>query len=266
LAAKKRASSPSATNVVAAARGKGAPSRGRAAWEGFKSLAGAVAIFLFIRTFFVEAFRIPSGSMIPTLLVGDWLFVNKLFYGPHIPFTSINLPGYADPARGDVVVFVSPYQADEAAIGNDATPVLVKRLVAVAGDTIYMRDALFHVNGIAQRQGYAAAANPRSDGNVPTDRHDWQHKFEIKGSRFGAPPEHPTLDNWGPMVVPAGHLFMLGDNRYNSKDARFWGFVPRGNVRGRPIFVYYSWNADDSDRPLPFLTDIRWSRLGTIIR
>ena len=266
MAAKKRASSPSATNVVATARGKGGASKGRAAWEGFKSLAGAVAIFLFIRTVFVEAFRIPSGSMIPTLLVGDWLFVNKLVYGPHIPFTSINLPGYSDPARGEVVVFISPYQADEAAIGNDPTPVLVKRLVAVAGDTIYMRDALFHVNGIAQRQGYAASANPRSDGNIPTDRHDWQHKFEIKGSRFGAPPDHPTLDNWGPMVVPPGHLFMLGDNRYNSKDARFWGFVPRQNVRGRPIFVYYSWNADDSDRPLPFLTDIRWSRIGTVIR
>jgi len=267
LAAKKRASSPSATNVVAAARGKGAgPSRGRALWEGFKSLAGAVAIFLVIRTLFIEAYRIPSGSMIPTLLVGDWLFVNKLVYGPHIPFTSISLPGYAEPARGDVVVFISPYQADEAAKGDDPTPTLVKRLVAVAGDTIYMRDALFHVNGLAQRQGYAAASNPRGEGDTPDERFAWQNKFAAKGSRFGSPPEHPTLDNWGPMVVPRGHLFMLGDNRYNSKDARFWGFVPRLNVRGRPLFVYYSWNADESDRPLPFLTDIRWKRIGTIIR
>ena len=115
MAAKKRSSSAtkeSPTNVVAAARGKGGVSRGKALWEGFKSLAGAVAIFLFIRTFFIEAYRIPSGSMIPTLLVGDWLFVNKLRFGPHVPFTSMSLPGYADPKRGDVVVFESPYQAE----------------------------------------------------------------------------------------------------------------------------------------------------------
>ena len=84
-------------------------------WESFKSLAGTIAIFLVLRTFFVEAYRIPSGSMIPTLLVGDWLFVNKLVYGPHVPFTHVNLPGYADPNRGDVVVFESPYQADRGA-------------------------------------------------------------------------------------------------------------------------------------------------------
>ena len=87
-----------------------------------------------------------------------------------------------------------------------------------------------------------------------------------RGSRFGEPPATPTLDDWGPLVVPANHLFMLGDNRYDSKDGRYWGFVPRENVRGRPVFVYYSYSADDSDRALPFITDIRWGRIGTIIR
>ncbi|OLD43685.1 MAG: signal peptidase I, partial [Gemmatimonadetes bacterium 13_1_40CM_2_60_3] len=87
-----------------------------------------------------------------------------------------------------------------------------------------------------------------------------------KASRFGPAPAQPTHDNWGPLVVPPGKLFMMGDSRYNSKDSRYWGFVPRENVRGKPLFVYYSYNADDSDRPLPMLTDIRWSRIGHWIR
>ena len=92
-------------NVVAAARRgkKGSPISGRRLWDNIKSLVGTIAIFLVLRAFFVEAYRIPSGSMIPTLLIGDWLFVNKLVYGPHVPFTGFNLPGYAEPARGDVV-------------------------------------------------------------------------------------------------------------------------------------------------------------------
>ena len=125
---------------VARARGKGGGGfSAKRAWENFKSIAGTIAIFLLLRTFLVEAYRIPSGSMIPSLLIGDWLFVNKLRYGPHLPFTSINLPGYAQPQRGEVVVFESPYQADEAERGEDPTPTLVKRLVGMPGDTIYMR-------------------------------------------------------------------------------------------------------------------------------
>ena len=235
-------------------------------WDNVKSIGGAIVIFLVIRTFFVEAFRIPSGSMIPTLLIGDWLFVNKLVYGPHIPFTDINLPGYADPKRGEVVVFVSPPQRDEAAMGNDSTPTLVKRLVGMPGDTLYMRDGLLHVNGMAQRQGYAAANNPVGNPNEISPLFDWQHQIALKNTRFGSAPTQPTHDHWGPLLIPAGHFFMMGDNRYNSKDSRYWGVVPRENVRGRPMFVYYSWNADDSDRPLPFITDIRWSRIGTRIR
>ncbi len=269
MASKKPASERSRDrSSVAALRGGKTTARspgggGVSAWENIKAVLVTVAIFLAIRTFLIEAYRIPSGSMIPTLLVGDWLFVNKLAYGPHVPFTNINLPGYDEPARGDVVVFVSPNQVDQP---EDPTPTLVKRLVAVAGDTIWMRAGLLYVNGMPQRQGFGAQQNPRGDGGFSHPLFQWQHQFEIRGTAAGDPPASPTLDDWGPLLVPAGHLFMLGDNRYDSKDGRYWGMVPRENVRGRPVFVYYSYRADDSDRPLPFLTDIRWGRIGDVIR
>src|SRR5689334_17842257 len=140
---RKNAPPKKSTSVAQARAGSGkkpAGKTGRALWENIKSLAGAVVIYLVIRTLFVEAFRIPSGSMIPTLLVGDWLFVNKLAYGPHVPFTSASLPGYAEPKRNDVVVFESPVQPDEI----EQQPTLVKRLVAVPGDTILMRKAVLY--------------------------------------------------------------------------------------------------------------------------
>ncbi|HMI48201.1 MAG TPA: signal peptidase I [Gemmatimonadaceae bacterium] len=241
--------------------------RSHSARENLKSIVGALAIFLVLRVFLVEAYRIPSGSMIPTLLVGDWLFVNKAIYGAHIPFTNGSLPAFSEPRRGDVVVFVSPYQADEAARGNDPTPTLVKRLIGVPGDTVHMRDGVLYLNGIAQRQNYGASdASSVDAGNQTSPLFDWQNQATLRTSRFGPAPAQPTLDNWGPLVVPERHFFMMGDSRYNSKDSRYWGFVPRENVRGKPLFIYYSYNADDSDRPLPFLTDIRFSRIGHWIR
>jgi signal peptidase I len=263
VAAKRRSPAPSPSGArtggaVAAAKGKtrgtSSPSAMHGTWELLKSLAGAVAIFLVFRTFLVEAYRIPSGSMIPTLLVGDWLFVNKLAYGPHIPFTDVNLPGYDEPERGEVIVFVSPFQADELRIGNDPTPTLVKRLVGVPGDTIHMRGGMLHVNGVEQPQLPTAARNPVGDGSAVDPLFDWQKPFGLRASRFGAAPVQPTHDDWGPLVVPAERYFMLGDNRYGSKDSRYWGFVPRDNVRGRPLFIYFS-----IDWPQK---DIRWSRIG----
>ena len=262
-------------NVVAQARGSKVPrasgASGRAAWETFKSILGAIVIYLVIRTLFVEAYRIPSGSMIPTLLVGDWLFVNKLIYGPTIPFTNSHLPGYADPKHGDVVVFVSPPQIDQP---EDPQPTLVKRLVGMPGDTLYMRDGLLYVNGVARPQGAAASQNavdPTAANSTDPD-FSWQHRIELRNTRFGSAPATPTHDNWGPLLIPARSYFMMGDNRYCSKDSRYWGVVPRDNVRGKPLIVYYSYrprsddpplcNPDQSDRPLPFITDIRWSRIG----
>lgn len=282
---RKSSSGSASTNVVAEARkgrgGKAKPAASRGwAWENIKSLAGALLIFLFIRTFFIEAYKIPSGSMIPTLLVGDWLFVNKAIYGPTVPFTHIHIPGYSDPHRGDVVVFISPYQADEAQLGHDPTPTLVKRLIGMPGDTLYMRDGVVYVNGIAQRQGFGARgyvgdpAQNRPDDTSPLFA--WQGRIALHDTRFGSAPAVPTHDNWGPLLIPAGDYFMMGDNRYCSKDSRYWGVVPRANVRGRPIFVYYSYkpspggltdcDGEASDRPLSFITDIRWGRIGHIIR
>ncbi len=273
----KPSKSAKSANVVAQARSgsakaKPAQPRSRWLWENFKSLAGAVLIYLFVKTLFVEAFRIPSGSMIPTLLVGDWLFVNKLAYGPTIPFTNAHLPGYTSPKHQDVVVFVSPYQADNA---PDYTPTLVKRLIGMPGDTLYMRGGQLYLNGIAQHQGFAAT-NYRGNDGVVAPNFEWQRTLALASSRFGAAPAQPTLGNWGPLVVPPDHYFMMGDNRYCSKDSRYWGVVPKANVRGTPLFVYYSYvpgpSSDDSecsgkisDRPLPAITDIRWSRLGHLI-
>jgi signal peptidase I len=267
-------------NVVSRARAKKDPKpKGswlRALWENIKSLAGAVLIYLVIRTFLVEAFRIPSGSMIPTLLVGDWLFVNKAVFGPSVPFTSIHLPGYAQPAHGDVVVFVSPYQPDNA---PDFTPTLVKRLIGMPGDTIYMREGLVYVNGIAQRQGFGARPYRGDSGQTPPNDESplfaWQKQYALQKTRFGSAPDRPTHDSWGPLLVPSGHYFMMGDNRYCSKDSRYWGVVPRENVRGQPLFVYYSYvpgsedsscDVDVSDRPLSFIFDIRWTRIFHRIR
>ena len=268
MAAKK--SPEKSKNSVAAARGgtSGGSSGVRRYWEMFKSLAGTIAIFLVLRTFLIEAYRIPSGSMIPSLLVGDWLFVNKVAYGPHIPFTHTSLPGYANPNRGDVVVFESPYQADEAQIGNDPTPTLVKRLIGMPGDTIYGREGVVYVNGLARRQGYTSPEQTKGDGAFDgAGGFEWQKKVGLAASRFGAAPKQPLLDTWGPFIVPEGHYFMMGDNRYDSKDSRYWGFVPRANVRGRPMFVYYTYvPQEQSDRALSFITDIRWNRIGHWIK
>ena len=144
--------------------------------------------------------------MIPSLLIGDWLFVNKLRYGPHLPFTSINLPGYAQPQRGEVVVFESPYQADEAERGEDPTPTLVKRLVGMPGDTIYMRDAVLYVDGIAQRLGYTSPEQTKGDGTETSPLFEWQHKYAVAKTRFGEPPKQPTHDNWGPLEIGRAHV------------------------------------------------------------
>jgi signal peptidase I len=225
-----------------------------------------IAIFLGTRQLLAEAFRIPSGSMEPTLLVGDWLFVNKLRFGPHVPFTDYSLPGYATPKRGDVTVFVSPPQDIEIRISpEDVTPTLVKRIVGVAGDTLLMRHGRLMVNGnpVASPNSFAL---PDSIADQSQSIFAWQHRVEIRDSRFGPPVPAPSLHEWGPLVVPAGMFFMMGDNRDNSVDSRYYGPVPRANLRGTPMFVYYSYDPERGADFVRALTAIRWHRLGTWIR
>ena len=226
------------------------------------SILPALLLFLGTRQLLAEAYRIPSGSMEPTLLVGDWLFVNKLRFGPHIPFTSRSLPGYASPNRGDVVVFTSPPQDLSIRITpEEVTPTLVKRIVGVPGDTLVMRHGRLLVNGIAAPSPNAFVL-PDSVADVPQPIFIWQHEIEIAGSRFGLPVAAPSLHEWGPLVVPAGSYFMMGDNRDNSVDSRYYGPVPRVNLQGTPMFVYYSYDPDCGVAYLCAATAIRWRRIG----
>jgi signal peptidase I len=254
---------PPAAGRSAAPRSPRPPAR--STLESAKSLIGALLIFFFIRLFIVEAYRIPTGSMIPTLLVGDWLFVNKLVYGPHIPFTDVVLPGYASPHHGDVVVFKSPRQIDQP---EDPNPTLVKRLIGEPGDTLYMRHGVVYVDGVPKPQGPGFSAydpndpDPESPPDEASPLFTWQKQYEIKSSRFGPPPDTITHDNWGPIVVPARHYFMMGDNRYKSKDSRYWGLVPRENIRGQPLFIYYSYDTEAGLDYFRAITEIRWKRIG----
>src|SRR5687767_129888 len=226
-----------------------------------------LALFLCARVALAEAYRIPSGSMEPTLLVGDRIFVNKLRLGPHIPFTSASLPGYAHPRRNDVVVFVSPPQDPAIRITpTDVTPMLIKRIVGVGGDTLMMRDGRLLVNGTVTPARNTDYVLPDAIADQPQPLFAWQRRIEVRASRFGPPPASPSLHNWGPLVVPAGMFFMLGDNRDNSVDSRYYGPVPRANVRGTPMFVYHSYDTEQGVDYFRGVTEIRWRRLGTWIR
>jgi signal peptidase I len=221
----------------------------RGLFEWAKSLSLALLLFLVVRAFLVEPFKIPSGSMEGTLLVGDFLFVNKLVYGAEVPFTGRRLPAFRHPKLGDVVVFQWP---------EDPTKDFVKRLVGMPGDTVAMRDGVLFRNGRAQDERYVTHTEPNADPAGEEFR--WQRKFLV--SRANARPSyHPSRNNWGPLVVPAQHYFMLGDNRDNSLDSRYWGFVADSLVRGSPMVVYYSY-APDTNVAFDWLTRVRWTRLG----
>jgi signal peptidase I len=222
-------------------------------WEWTKIFQISVLLFLLIRTFFVEAFKIPSGSMEKTLQVGDFLLVNKLAYGAEIPFTHKRLPRLRDPQRGDVIVFEWP---------EDPTKYLVKRLVGVPGDTLEMRDGALIRNGGVVSERYVEHTEPDIDP-APEDFR-WQRDYLVRtAAAVGG--YHPSRNNWGPLVVPKGNYFALGDNRDNSLDSRYWGFVPDSMLKGRPIVVYYSYAPDTVDT-FAWLTHIRWTRLGERIR
>ena len=197
--------------------------------EYFESIVIAVIMALFIRTFVVQAFKIPTGSMEPNLLVGDHLLVNKFAFAPGGPERAL-LPT-RDIRRGDIVVFKYP---------EDPERDFIKRVIGLPGETIELKNHLVHVNGKALDEPYAHFL-PRPEGGSFA---------EMTGD---------VRDTYGPVTVPADGYFVMGDNRDNSQDSRYWGFLPRDLVKGRALFIY--WSFEPGGGMTGAVTGTRWTRL-----
>lgn len=193
----------------------------------------ALVLAFFIRTFVIQAFKIPSGSMLPTLLIGDHLLVNKFIYGIKVPFTGTVLVPIRSPARNDVIVFRYPM---------DPKLDYIKRVIAVGGDTVEGRDKVVYINGEPLEDQYGM--------------HMDQAVLERAVS---------TRDNFGPIKVPEGKVFVMGDNRDNSYDSRFWGFVDHRAILGKALVIYWSWDVEQPLLSLDRLQSIRWGRFGDLI-
>ena len=185
----------------------------------------AVLIAFFIRTFIIQAFKIPSGSMKPTLQIGDHILVTKFIYGIKIPIIRKTMVSISEPKRGDMVVFIYP---------EDRSKDFVKRVIGIGGDNIEIRDKKIYLNGLPYKDNY---------GTYTDD-------MIIPGA---AQPR----DNFGPVTVPPGSVFVMGDNRDQSYDSRFWGFVDLRDVLGKAFIIYWSWNNDEHN--------VRWRRLGNLL-
>jgi signal peptidase I len=243
---------------------------GQVAMDWARSIAAAVLLFLVLRTFLVQTFVITSSSMEDTLLVGDFLVLSKLAYGPRVPFTDLRLPGYTEPQRGDVVVFRPPHDPDLD---------VVKRLVGIPGDTLEMRDKVLWLNGVAVEEPYTRYSDRDGDASHPWMR--WQcgesvalspdisgqYRVPTDGADRGTNGEgcRPTRDEWGPIVVPEGHFFVMGDNRDDSVDSRYWGFLDGERLRGEALMIYYSYD-QKLRRPFAFIRNLRPERIGDAIR
>jgi signal peptidase I len=188
-----------------------------------EAFALAIVLALTIRTFVVQAFKIPSGSMIPTLSIGDHILVNKFLYGIKLPFTDAIIVAVSSPRHGDIIVFKYP---------EDESKDFIKRVVGTPGDIVEVRNKEVYVNG-------ARVDDPRVQH---TDR-------EIQPNK---------RDHFGPVTVPPGSYFVMGDNRDQSLDSRFWGFVKENKIRGKAFLIYWSWDGAD--------TWVRWNRIGKVIR
>jgi signal peptidase I len=223
--------------------------------EWVKSIAIAILLFLVIRTFVVTAYSIPSESMESTLLVGDYLMANNAIFGATLPFTGVRLPAVRDPRRSEIVVFRPEY--------NQPVIDVVKRVVAVPGDTIEMRDRVVYINGARADEPYL---HPPVAPDQPLNRLGMEgYQWHLAHLANGTDPNTyaPTRNTWGPLVVPPESYFMMGDNRDQSLDSRYVGFIPRDVIRGKPLFVYFSYDRL-ADRPSPRpLTAARWGRIGS---
>jgi len=190
-----------------------------------EALLIAAVLALFIRTFVVQAFKIPSGSMKPTLLVGDHILVNKFIYGVKIPFLNFTLIPIKTPKRGDIVVFKFP---------EDPKKDFIKRVIALPGDTVQIHNKKIYINHELMEDPHGTYLDPHV---IPA----------------GARPR----DNVGPLTVPSDSFFVMGDNRDHSYDSRFWGCVDLSAIKGKAFIIYWSWDGENSG--------IRWGRLGDLI-
>jgi signal peptidase I len=173
--------------------------------EWTESIIIALILALIIRTFLVQAFKIPSGSMIPTFEIGDRIFVNKMVYGARVPFTDIRLPALKEPQRGDIIIFISP---------ETPTKDFVKRLIGLPGDTVEIKNGNIYINGKMLEGPMSIRSN-----------------YYYNRGNYGKEGE--------PITVPKGSYFALGDNSANSRDSRYWGFVPKKNLIGKAFLVYW---------------------------
>jgi signal peptidase I len=218
--------------------------------EYFELIAETAILVLFVLTFVVQAFQIPTGSMIPKLLIGDFVLVNKMAYArPVIPLEDIFLP-HNELQRKDIIVFKWP---------KDLTKDFVKRVIGLGGDTVEIRERQLYVNDKPVDEPYKIHKYAGTGGQNDAYRYD---------SAIGA--------NYGPIVVPPGQLFVMGDNRDDSADSRTWGFVPLANIKGRPLIIYFSYDAereaylktslrDRLKKLVDFFTKARWGRLFRVI-
>jgi signal peptidase I len=208
--------------------------------EAVASICSVLVVGLFILTFLAQNFVIPSGSMQDTLLVGDHLVVDRITLAPSA--TWMPLVHYREPRRGDVVVFLKP--VPDMVDGQPVIQFLVKRLVGVPGDHIHLRNGIVVINGVAQNQPHA---KPTTADNYQAFLDDFPSvpPDPLIGATEGWSVEFPTHIENGDLVVPPGKYFMMGDNRHDSLDSRYWGFVPRENIVGRPLFNYWSFKTPD---------------------
>ena len=202
--------------------------------EYVEAIGIAILLALFIRTFVVQAFKIPSGSMLPTLLIGDHLLVNKFIYGIKVPFSGKLLVPIKDPESGDIIVFKFP---------KDRSIDYIKRVVGIPGDKIEVKDKKLYRNGKRADDPYGHFS-----------------------STTVLPSSVSPKDNFGPVTVPEGKYFVMGDNRDNSSDSRFWGFVDSSDVLGKAFIIYWSWDIDEPLLSVDRFASIRWGRLADIIR
>jgi signal peptidase I len=244
-------------------------------FEAVASVCSVLVIGLFILTFLGQNFVIPSGSMEKTLLVGDHLLVDRITLAPEAKW--MPLVHYREPQRNDIVVFLKP-AADPDADGNPTYPFLVKRLIGVPGDHIHLRNGIVIVNGVAQNL-------PKDGDNSPNPRTPGEKEFLDEFPSIPPSMNPSATEAWavdspnhienGDLIVPPGKYFMMGDHRHNSLDSRYWGFVPRENIVGRPLVNYWSFVTPDdqiekaglgntvawlSHVALHFFTDTRWTR------